>query len=103
MGFIYKMLRFLGWLFTLLSFAILIGGAAIFGVLYYYGRGLPDYEQLAQYEPPVVSRLYATDGRLFAEYATQKRVFVPISVIPERVIKTFLARSEEHTSELQSH
>lgn len=90
------MLRFLGWLFTLLSFAILMGGAAIFGVLYYYGRGLPDYEQLAQYEPPVVSRLYATDGRLFAEYATQKRVFVPISVIPERVIKTFLAAEDKN-------
>lgn len=65
-------------------------------VLYYYGRGLPDYAQLAKYEPPVVSRIYAGDGRLFAEYATQKRVFVPIEAIPKRVIQTFLAAEDKN-------
>ncbi|MEB3703076.1 Penicillin-binding protein 1A [Candidatus Bealeia paramacronuclearis] len=90
------MLRFLGWLFTLIIMGAVAAGAIIFCALYYYGNGLPDYEQLAQYEPPVVSRLYATDGRLFAEYATQKRVFVPITSIPDRVIKTFLAAEDKN-------
>jgi len=65
-------------------------------VLYYFGRGLPDYAQLAKYEPPVVSRIYAGDGRLFAEFATQKRVFVPIEAIPHRVIQTFLAAEDKN-------
>ena len=38
---------------------------------------LPDYSQLADYQPPVVTRIQAGDGRLLAEYATEKRVFVP--------------------------
>lgn len=74
----------------------LTGGVVFFGVLYYFGRGLPDYEQLVEYEPPVVSRFYASDGRLFAEYATQKRFFVPINSIPKLVIQTFLAAEDKN-------
>ena len=46
--------------------------------IWYFGRDLPDYQQLADYQPPIVTRVYAGDGRLLAEYATEKRVFVPI-------------------------
>lgn len=73
-----------------------MGGLGALSILYYFGRGLPDYAQLAKYEPPVVSRFYASDGRLFAEYATQKRVFVPIEAIPKRVIQTFLAAEDKN-------
>lgn len=65
-------------------------------VFYQYGRGLPDYKHLEQYEPPVVTRLYANDGRLFAEYAAEKRVFVPIEAIPKRIIQTFLAAEDKN-------
>jgi penicillin-binding protein 1A len=90
------MIRFFTWIFTLLFILALAGGIGALCVLYYFGRGLPDYAQLAKYEPPVVSRFYATDGRLFAEYATQKRVFVPIEAIPKRVIQTFLAAEDKN-------
>lgn len=90
------MLRFFGWLFTLLIFGALAVTGGIFYVLYFYGRGLPDFSQLKDYEPAVVSRLYANDGRLFAEYATEKRVFVPIEAIPKRVIDTFLAAEDKN-------
>lgn len=90
------MIRFFTWTFTFLFTLFLAGCVGGLVVLYYYGRGLPDYAQLAQYEPPVVSRLYASDGRLFAEYATQKRVFVPIEAMPRRVIQTFLAAEDKN-------
>lgn len=90
------MLRFLSWAFTLIFILAVVGALGALSILYYFGRGLPDYEQLAQYEPPVVSRFYASDGRLFAEYATQKRVFVPIETIPKRVIQTFLAAEDKN-------
>lgn len=90
------MLRFFTWTFTLLFILGFMGGLGVLSILYYFGRGLPDYAQLAKYEPPVVSRFYASDGRLFAEYATQKRVFVPIEAIPKQVIQTFLAAEDKN-------
>jgi penicillin-binding protein 1A len=90
------MIRFFTWTFTLIFILGLVGAMGALSVLYYFGRGLPDYAQLAKYEPPVVSRFYASDGRLFAEYATQKRIFVPIEAIPKRVIQTFLAAEDKN-------
>jgi len=90
------MIRFFTWIFTIFFTLGLAGGIGALVVLHYFGRGLPDYAQLERYEPPVVSRLYASDGRLFAEYATQKRVFIPIEAIPRRVIQTFLAAEDKN-------
>ncbi len=71
-----------------------VGG--VFALFYEYGRGLPDYKQLADYSPPMVTRVYAGDGRLLAEYAREKRVFVPVSAIPKRVIKAFIAAEDRN-------
>ena len=56
------------------SAAAAVGGLTV----WYFGRDLPDYQQLADYQPPIVTRVHAGDGRLLAEYATEKRVFVPV-------------------------
>ena len=63
-----------------ISFVLLVAiGTAGGGVYLFYkfGRALPDYKQLADYEPSVMTRVQAGDGRLLAEYAIEKRVFVP--------------------------
>ncbi len=87
------------WILGLLAmvFILAIGGvgAVLFG-FYHFGRGLPDYDYLADYEPPVVTRVHAGDGRLLAEYARNERVFVPIEAIPKRVIKAFLAAEDKN-------
>lgn len=90
------MIRFFTWTLTILFILGLTGALGVLVVLYHFGRGLPDYAQLAKYEPPVVSRIYASDGRLFGEFATQKRVFVPIEAIPKRIIQTFLAAEDKN-------
>lgn len=89
------MLRFLGNMLVFMMTIAMIGAAAGIYVMYSYSRDLPDYKQLAQYEPATVTRLYAGDGRLLAEYATQKRVFVPISAIPRRLRNAFLAAEDQ--------
>ena len=61
-----------------------------------FSHDLPDYQQLADYEPPIVTRVHAGDGRLLAEYASEKRVFVPIEAIPKRVIDAFLAAEDKN-------
>ncbi|GGH01055.1 MAG TPA: penicillin-binding protein [Oceanicaulis sp.] len=57
-------------------------------------QDLPDYEQLAEYEPPIMSRMHAGDGLLIAEYAFERRVFVPIEAIPPHVVEAFLAAED---------
>ena len=74
----------------------LLGAGGVLYALYHYGRGLPDYGQLADYEPPTVTRVHAGDGRLLAEYATEKRVYVPISAIPLRVRNAFLSAEDKN-------
>ncbi|HVJ35406.1 MAG TPA: penicillin-binding protein 1A [Terriglobia bacterium] len=76
---------------------VLVVSAAIAGwfVYQHFSEGLPDYYQLASYDPPVVTRVHAGDGRLMQEYAIENRVFVPIKVIPKRVINAFLAAEDK--------
>ncbi|MEN8236526.1 MAG: penicillin-binding protein 1A [Pseudomonadota bacterium] len=91
-----KLVRFCAYSLSLLLFCLIIGGAGVVYVFYQYGRGLPDYQQLATYEPPVMTRLYAGDGRLFAEYAYEKRVFIPFEAIPKRIVQTFLVAEDKN-------
>ncbi|MFK7839917.1 MAG: penicillin-binding protein 1A [Bdellovibrionales bacterium] len=66
------------------------------GVINHYGSDLPDYEQLKTYEPPIVSRLYAGDGRLMAEFAQEKRIFMPIEAIPDQVKNAFMSAEDKN-------
>ncbi len=68
---------------------------AVYGLLY-FGQGLPDYMHLSKYEPPVTTRLYAGDGSMMKEYAYEKRVFVPIDTIPEKVKNAFIAAEDKN-------
>ena len=88
-------LKFLGIMASLIFLGL---GAAVGGVLWIfweYGRNLPQYSQLAEYEPPVVTRIHAGNGALLAEYATEKRVFVPVSEIPQPLIEAFLSAEDK--------
>ena len=79
---------------SLVLLAALAGGAIAF-VFFHYGRDLPDHNQLAAYEPPVMTRVHAGDGRLLAEHAREKRLFVPVSAMPQRVVQAFLAAEDK--------
>jgi penicillin-binding protein 1A len=81
---------------VLLVVLALVGVAGAVGILWHYGRGLPDYRQLATYEPPVMTRVHAGDGSLIAEYAQERRVFVPVNAIPKLVIDAFLAAEDKN-------
>ena len=79
---------------SLVLLAALAGGAIAF-VFFHYGRDLPDHNQLAAYEPPVMTRVHAGDGRLLAEHAREKRLFVPVGAMPRRVVQAFLAAEDK--------
>ncbi|MAI10030.1 MAG: penicillin-binding protein [Rhodospirillaceae bacterium TMED167] len=86
---------FLFFVSTLMILAI-VGAAGGMYVFYIFGRGLPDYRQLADYEPPVMTRVQAGDGRLLVEYAIQKRVFVPGSALPKLVVQAMLSAEDKN-------
>jgi penicillin-binding protein 1A len=90
-----RFFRFLGYLFALGFVLALVGLVAGYFIVQHYSADLPDYTQLAKYDPPVVSRVLAGDGRLLAEYANERRIFVPIDAIPKRVINAFLAAEDK--------
>jgi len=83
-------------LFVCAVLLAMLGGGFAGLTIWYFGRDLPDYQQLANYQPPITTRVLAGDGRLLAEYATERRVFVPIGVIPKRVIAAFLAAEDKN-------
>jgi penicillin-binding protein 1A len=81
-----------------LAFALasaLVGIATVAGVFWHFSHGLPDHKQLADYQPSTVTRLYAADGRLLAEYAKEKRVFVPVAAMPKRLLQAFVAAEDQ--------
>ncbi|WP_114391876.1 penicillin-binding protein 1A [Oleisolibacter albus] len=73
-----------------------LGAGAIGFAIWRYGRDLPEYRQLADYRPPVATRVHAGDGRLVAEFASERRVFVPIEAIPKRVSRAFISAEDQN-------
>ena len=90
------MLKTLTVLFLTLVVMVLAAAGGGLYLFYHFGRGLPDYQQLADYESPTVTRVHAGDGRLLAEFAKQKRVFVPIGAMPKRIVKAFLSAEDKN-------
>jgi len=90
------MLRFLGFLFAVGTIFFIVGIAATAGLLWHFSKDLPDYSQLQDYEPPVMTRVHAADGSLLAEYAKERRLYLPIQAVPKLVINAFVAAEDKN-------
>ena len=90
------LIRFLGFLFAAGSLVFLVAVAAVAGLLYHFSKDLPDYSQLQDYEPPVMTRVHAADGELLAEYAKERRLYLPIQAVPKLVINAFISAEDKN-------
>jgi penicillin-binding protein 1A len=90
------LVRFMGFLFTIGTVVFLVGGAAVAGLIWHYSRDLPEYSQLQDYEPPVMTRVHASDGALLGEYSKERRLYLPIQAVPKLVINAFLAAEDKN-------
>src|SRR6201997_620712 len=70
------------------------------GLLWHFSKDLPDYSQLKDYEPPVMTRVHAGDGSLLAEYAKERRLYLPIQAIPKLVINVSVAAEDKNFYQL---
>ena len=73
-----------------------LGLAFVFSTLWYFSSDLPDYKILSNYKPPISSRVHSGEGQLIAEYALQKRLFIPFDSIPKKVIYSFLSAEDKN-------
>src|ERR1700677_3380654 len=90
------LVRFLGFLFAAGTVVFLVGVAAVAGLIWHYSKDLPDYSQLQDYEPPVMTRVHAADGALLGEYSKERRLYLPIQAVPKLVINSFLAAEDKN-------
>jgi penicillin-binding protein 1A len=90
------LLRFLGFLFAAGTTVFLVGVGGAAALLWHYSQDLPDYSQLQNYEPPVMTRVHAADGSLLAEYATQRRLYLPIQAVPNLIKNAFIAAEDKN-------
>src|SRR5215813_7437341 len=90
------LIRFFGFLFAAGSLVFLVAVGAVSGLLYHFSKDLPDYSQLQDYEPPVMTRVHAADGELLAEYAKQRRLYLPIQAVPKLVINAFISAEDKN-------
>src|SRR5262249_24802748 len=89
-------LRFFGFLFALGTIVFLVGIGAAAGLVWHFSKALPDYSQLQDYEPPVMTRVHASDGALLAEYARERRLYLPIQAVPKLVINAFISAEDKN-------
>ncbi len=75
-------------------FVVGAAGAAL--LIWHFSQDLPDYTQLRDYEPPVMTRVHAGDGSLIAEYAKERRLYLPIQDVPKLVINAFISAEDKN-------
>ena len=90
------LLRFFGLLFAAGTIIFVAAVAAAAGLLWHYSQSLPDYSQLQDYEPAVMTRVHAADGSLLAEYARERRLYIPIQAVPKLVTHAFVAAEDKN-------
>lgn len=95
------LLRFIGYLFGIGTVALLLVAGGAWIAYNHVVADLPDYTALKNYEPPVMSRVHAANGELVAEYAHERRLFLPSQAIPQLLKNAFLSAEDknfyEHT------
>lgn len=90
------MVRLIGYFFGIATTLALLVAAGIAVFVSSMAKDLPDYEVLAKYEPPVTTRVHASDGALMGEFARERRLYLPIQAVPDRVKGAFLSAEDKN-------
>lgn len=89
-------LSFFGAIFSFVLMAGLFGALTVGGVVWVYTHDLPSTEQLANYSPPMISRIYSGEGQLIDEFARERRLFTPIEDIPPLLRQAFISAEDRN-------
>jgi penicillin-binding protein 1A len=90
------LVKFFGYLFGIGAVFGLIAAAGVWIYLQRLNEDLPDYTTLKNYEPPVMTRVHAADGSLMAEYARERRMFLPIQAMPDLLKEAYISAEDKN-------
>jgi penicillin-binding protein 1A len=87
---------FFGAIFTMVTLGLFFVALVIGAVFHMYTRDLPSHDNLAQYAPPTISRIYSGEGELVDEFAKERRLFQPIEEIPDLIKHAFISAEDKN-------
>jgi penicillin-binding protein 1A len=90
------LIRFFGFVFATAAILGVVAAAGVAIFVWQTGRDLPNHTALQNYEPPVITRLHASDGSMIGEYANQRRLFLPIQAVPQLVLSAFISAEDKN-------
>ena len=90
------MIRFIGSLFSFVSTGAIFAAGGLVGLVYLYGRDLPAHDDLVNYHPKLLTRVYSGEGQVIAEFYREKRIFIPIDEIPDLVKDAFISAEDKN-------
>ena len=64
------------------------------GAYLYVSKSLPRVDTLADYRPPIVTRVLSDNGTVIAELYEERRIVVPVSRMPRQLIQAFVAAED---------
>ena len=77
------------------SFWIVLSGSIIvFIYIFILSQDLPSIEQLENFDPDLVTRIYSSDGEIIHELFVEKRVFVELDEIPKHMHDAVIASED---------
>ncbi len=91
-----QLFRLLGYFFSIACMGLLLCAAGVAVLVATVQQDLPDYTSLQDYTPPLKSRLYASNGDVVAEFASEPRLFLPIQSVPDRVKAAFISAEDKN-------
>lgn len=90
------MVRLIGYFFGIGAVLMLVVAGAVALFIGHLSQDLPNYEVLEKYEPPVMTRVHASDGSLMAEFSRERRLYLPIQAVPDRVKAAFVSAEDKN-------
>jgi penicillin-binding protein 1A len=85
-----------GTLFSTITLAAVFGALILGATFFIYGRGLPSHEELASYQPKIISRIYSGEGNIIDEFASERRLFAASEEIPYLVKAAFISAEDKN-------
>ncbi len=86
-----KLLKWMIVLVVVLGLFLACGAAALW---YLWSSNLPYIGSLREYNPPIVSVIYSSDGQVIGRFWEEKRIVIPLEQVPKHVIYAFVAAED---------
>ena len=80
----------------LIVMGLILSGLFILPIFLYFSKDLPDYNQLMDYDPPTISRIYSGEGELMSELAVERRIYRKLDEMPKVLIHAFVSAEDQN-------